>query len=114
MARRNNYFNSKWLEEEIFRGKLIKVSEHIAKCLVCPKDLNIANERRTSLVDHFNSKSHKNIVSSQEKMKLINNYVMVGLNPNEEEKVAIAEMCSTYHNENHNLSHKSMDCGVLS
>ncbi len=52
-------FSSQWLNEDEYKGKLIKISDNIGKCIIRNININCGYIGKKAIINHFRSTPHK-------------------------------------------------------
>lgn len=108
-AKRYCVFNSDWLAEESLSW-LSKVDDFTANCTVCQQSFSVKYDGKSAVSSHAKSTKHKNAIAVQKQNKTLSAF-FVKTNSEEEHRVILAELVSTYHGVIHHHSFASQDCG---
>lgn len=102
-------FQDTWKKDFSFLGS-VPNDKYSAKCSLCMRTISV-KEGIKSVRQHAETSQHKANVSATSSKKLMTNYVISRLDP-DQDKIVAAEAALTYHNVRHHLSYNSLDCGV--
>lgn len=109
--KRSTHFNNDWMQNKNYAAWLKPTPGDplSATCTVCSATIVIKHEGKTALDDHVKTKKHQNRVQVTRQTMAISSFMIK--KDSEEDKIAVAELTSTYHGVRHGHSYLSTDCG---